>query len=56
MIARRTPITGDGHEEKPLFPGLESLAIAHGELAASARFLAFDGTQRDFPGDRSPPR
>jgi hypothetical protein len=27
--------------EKALFPGLESPAIAHNELAASARFGAF---------------
>jgi hypothetical protein len=27
--------------EKPLFPGLESPAIAHSELAASARFVIF---------------
>jgi hypothetical protein len=42
--------------EKPLFLGLESPAIAHSELAASARFWAFDVPERDFPGNRSPPR
>src|SRR3569833_1563953 len=39
-----------------LFPGLESLAIDHNELVASARFGAFDAPERDFPGNRSPPR
>jgi len=47
---------GNGREEKPLFPGLESPAIAHNELAASARFVTFDVPERDFPGNRSPPR
>ena len=42
--------------EKPLFAGLESPAIAHNELAASARFVTFDVPERDFPGNRSPPR
>jgi hypothetical protein len=41
--------------EKALFPGLESPAIAHNEPAASARFVAFDVPERDFPGNRSPP-
>jgi hypothetical protein len=56
MIARRTPIMGNGQREKPLFPGLESPAIAHNELAASAGFAAFDVPERDFPGNRSPLR
>jgi len=56
MITRRTPIRGNGPGEKPLFPGLESPAIAHNELAASAGFVTFDAPQRDFPGNRSPPR
>ena len=54
MIARRIPITGNGRDEKPLFPGLESPAIAHHELIASARFVTFDGPERDFPGNPSP--
>jgi len=53
----RAPNTyyGQWPGEKPPFAGLESPAIAHNELAASARFGAFDGTERDFPGNRSPP-
>jgi hypothetical protein len=47
---------GNGQGEKPLFPGLESPAIAHNELAASARFETFDVPERDLPGNRSPPR
>jgi hypothetical protein len=46
---------GNGRGEKLLFPGLESAAIAHNALAASARFVAFDVPERDFPGNRSPP-
>src|SRR6185503_18622543 len=42
--------------EKPLIPGLESPAIAHSERVASARFVAFDVPERDFPENRSPPR
>ena len=42
--------------EKPLFAGLESPAIAHHELAASAGFGTFDGPERDFPGNRPPLR
>jgi hypothetical protein len=47
-----------GHwpRKKALFPGLESLAIAHNELAASAGFGTFDVPERDFPGNRSPLR
>jgi hypothetical protein len=56
MITRRTPITGNGPGKKALFPGLESPAIAHNELVASAGFAAFDVPERDFPGNRSPPR
>jgi hypothetical protein len=56
MIPRQTPIMGNGRGEKPLFPGLESPAIAHNGLVASARFVTFDGPERDFPGNRSPPR
>jgi len=54
----RAPNTyyGQWPEEKPLFAGLESPAIAHDELAASARFVTFDVPERDFPGNRSPPR
>jgi hypothetical protein len=47
---------GNGREEKALFAGLESPAIAHNELAASARVVTFDVPERDFPGDRSPLR
>jgi len=46
---------GQWPREKPLFAALESPAIAHNELAASAGFGAFDGTERHFPGNRSPP-
>jgi hypothetical protein len=56
MITRRTPIMGNGRGEKPLFPGLESPAIPHSALAASARFATFDVPERDFPGNRSPLR
>jgi hypothetical protein len=40
----RAPNTyyGQWPGEKPLFPGLESPAIAHNELVASARFVRFD--------------
>jgi len=41
---------------KLLFAGLQSPAIAHHELAASAGFGTFDVPQRDFPMNRSPPR
>jgi len=56
MITRRTPITGNSREEKPLFPDFESPAIAHDELVASARFVTFDVRSENFPGNRSPPR
>jgi hypothetical protein len=56
MITRRTPITGNGRGEKPLFAALESPAIAHNEVAASAGFVAFGIPERHFPGNRSPPR
>jgi hypothetical protein len=42
--------------EKPLFAGLGSPAIAHDELAARARIVAFDVPERDFPGNHSPVR
>jgi len=42
--------------ERPLFPAPESSAIAHNEPAASGRFAVFDGPERDFPENRSPPR
>jgi len=41
---------------KALFAGLESPAIAHNELVASARFVTFDVPERDFSGNRWPPR
>jgi hypothetical protein len=47
---------GNGREEKPLFAGLDSQAIAHNERAASAGVVAFDAPQRDFPMNRLPPR
>jgi hypothetical protein len=50
MIARRTPIKGNGREEKPLFAGLQPPAIAHNELVASARFVTFDVPERDSQG------
>src|SRR5690349_20729690 len=56
MITRRTPITGNGPGEKPLFAGLDSPAIGHNELVASAGFVTFDVPERDFPANRSPPR
>jgi hypothetical protein len=56
MITRRTPIMGNGRGKKPLFAGLGSPAIAHNGLVASARFVTFDVPERDFPGNRSPPR
>jgi hypothetical protein len=42
--------------KKALFAGFESPAIAHNERAALAGFGAFDVPERDFPGNRSPPR
>jgi hypothetical protein len=56
MITRRTPIKGNGRGKKALFAGLESPTIAHHEIVASAGFVAFDVPERDFPGNRSPPR
>jgi hypothetical protein len=47
---------GNGRGKKPLFPDLESPAIAHNELAASAGFGAFGARARDFPGNRAPGR
>ena len=53
----RAPNTyyGQWLAEKLLFAGLHSLAIAHGGLNASARFVTFDVPERDFPTNRSPP-
>ncbi len=53
----RAPNTyyGRWRGEKALFPGLESPAIGHDELVAGAGVEAFDGPERDFPGNRSPP-
>jgi hypothetical protein len=48
-IARRTPITGNGRGEKQLIARLESPAIAHDELVASAGFVTFDGPRAGFP-------
>jgi hypothetical protein len=42
--------------KKRLLAGLESPAIAHNELVARARVVAFDVPERDFPGNRQPPR
>jgi hypothetical protein len=44
---------GNGFGQKPLFAGLESPAIAHNEVIASARFVTFDVPEGDFPGNRS---
>src|SRR5579883_1426971 len=55
MITRRTPITGNGWRRRPLFAGLESPSIAHMRFVASARVVAFDVSERDFPRNRSPP-
>src|SRR6185312_4578575 len=54
----RAPNTyyGQWPGERPLFPGLESPANAHHELAARAGFVAFGVRSEDFPGNRSPPR
>jgi hypothetical protein len=56
MITRRTPITGNGREERPLFPDFESLPIARNELIASAGVVAFGAPERNFPGNRPPRR
>src|SRR6185437_12196860 len=56
MITRRTPIMGNGREEKPLFADLEAPAIAHDERVARARFVTFSVPERDFPRNRSPLR
>ncbi|HEY2870328.1 MAG TPA: hypothetical protein VGJ56_00325 [Reyranella sp.] len=42
--------------EKAAVSSLQSPAIAHDGLAASARVVTFDVPERDFPGNRSPPR
>jgi hypothetical protein len=47
---------GQWPEEKAMFAGLESPAIAHNELVANAGFVTLDVPERDFPGNRSPPR
>ncbi|HLG47077.1 MAG TPA: hypothetical protein VKY24_12620, partial [Reyranella sp.] len=52
-MPRRTPITGNGREEKPLFAGLDSSTIAHRELTSSAGFVTFDVLARNFPRNRS---
>jgi hypothetical protein len=54
----RAPNTyyGQWPGEKPLFAGLESSAIAQSALGASAGVVTFDVRERDFPGNRSPPR
>jgi hypothetical protein len=36
--------------------GLQSPAIAHNERVARAGVVAFDGAERDFPGNRPPAR
>jgi hypothetical protein len=41
---------------KAAVSGLDSPAIAHSELAASAGFGTFHVPERDFPGNRSPQR
>jgi hypothetical protein len=54
----RLPNTYYGHwpGEKTAVSGLDSLAIAHNEVVASAGFVTFDALERDFPGNRSPAR
>jgi hypothetical protein len=54
----RAPNTyyGQWSREKGAVSGLDSPAIGHNELAASAGFEAFDVPERDFPVNRSPPR
>jgi hypothetical protein len=47
---------GQWLEEKAAVSGPRTPAIAHDELASNARVGAFDVPQRDFPGNRSPPR
>jgi hypothetical protein len=42
--------------KKAAVSGFQSPAIAHDELAASARVVTFDVRERDFPGNRSQPR
>jgi hypothetical protein len=46
---------GQWPRQKPLLAGLESSAIAHNELVASAGVATFDGPERDSPGNRAPP-
>jgi hypothetical protein len=41
---------GNGPTKRPLFPGLESAAIARNELGASAGFGAVSARDRDFLG------
>jgi hypothetical protein len=54
----RAPNThyGQWSRKKGAVPGLDSPAIGHSELAASAGFGTFDVPARDFPANRSPPR
>jgi hypothetical protein len=47
---------GNDRPKTPLFARVEWPAIAHKELIASARVVAFDVAERDFPRNRSPPR
>jgi hypothetical protein len=47
---------GNGRPFEPCNHWRKSPAIAHNELVASARVVAFDVPERDFPGNRSPAR
>ena len=55
MIARRTPIMGNGFIDSLGKRACTSRSIAHHERAASARVGVFDAAARDFLGNRSPP-
>jgi hypothetical protein len=43
---------GNGRRKRPRFPGLESPAIAHNEVAASAKVAAVEAPGRSFFGNR----
>jgi hypothetical protein len=47
---------GQWRGKKVLFAGLDSPAIVHSELDASAGFGTFDVPARDFPANRARPR
>jgi hypothetical protein len=43
---------GNRRRKRPRFPGLESPAIAHNDVAASAKFAAVEAPKRAFFGNR----